>query len=409
MGFLYRPGGSGMTDVPPTKRSKKPKVLFVDDEPEILQSIKLSLRKVFQVVTATSGREGLQAIQEQGPFSVVVSDMRMPVMNGARFLSAVQDVAPESVRMLLTGETDLDSAVMAVNNGAIFRFLKKPCDKEDLIAALDAAVEQHELVTSERDMLQNTLLSSVRLLTDILGHVHPEAFSRSARMHKIVEHLVGQLKLPDPWSFEVAGMLAHLGFVTFPPTTVEKFCAKAPLADWEEELIRTHPQVGHDMVNRIPRLEPVADMIARQHTIPSDEERQGLPMRWDPAVLGGELIRLASAYDRAVTSGQRRSAALETLRAPRFSFSESLLKHLDDYEDGHDEMVEAAVMLKNLAPGMVVRTEIRTVAGGLLASVGQVLDQTMIARLQNFNRTSGIQEPIKVLSPSHLLSAKESA
>ncbi len=132
----------------------KPRVLCVDDEPLAVEGISNILRKRFEVVTATSGAEGLAAFREKGPFQVVISDFQMPGMNGAAFLRQAQELAPDTIRMLLSGKAGFDDAMQVINEGYIFRFLSKPCPPDVLIAAIDAAVEQHRLRTADRELLE---------------------------------------------------------------------------------------------------------------------------------------------------------------------------------------------------------------------------------------------------------------
>jgi len=135
----------------------RPRVLFVDDEPHVLLGLKNVLRHRFDVTTAGGGQEGLECLAQAGPFTVVVSDFRMPGMNGAEFLRRVRDVAPDTVRMLLTGQAGLEDTISAVNEGHIFRFLGKPCPTPVLIQALEGAVEQARLVTRDRELLESKL------------------------------------------------------------------------------------------------------------------------------------------------------------------------------------------------------------------------------------------------------------
>ena len=116
------------------------KILFVDDEPAVLDGYQRLLRREFDVSVALGGEQGLTSIRTNGPYAVVISDMRMPGLNGAQFLSLVRQKVPDTVRMLLTGYTDLNAAMDAVNEGNIFRFLTKPCDKELLVKALTTGV-----------------------------------------------------------------------------------------------------------------------------------------------------------------------------------------------------------------------------------------------------------------------------
>lgn len=132
----------------------KPRVLFVDDEAMVLKGFKLHLRKEFDVHTCESGAAGLEALRVDGPFDVVVSDMRMPQMNGAEFLSRAREGWPDTVRILLTGYADTSSAIRAVNEGQIFRFLTKPCRPPELAAAIRDGVSEQKRLTTDRSLLR---------------------------------------------------------------------------------------------------------------------------------------------------------------------------------------------------------------------------------------------------------------
>jgi FixJ family two-component response regulator/GGDEF domain-containing protein len=135
------------------------KVLFVDDEQGILDGYQRLLRKEFDVSVALGGQLGLTTIQEDGPYAVVISDMRMPGMSGAEFLAQVRQQAPDSVRMLLTGYTDLSAAIDAVNEGNIFRFLTKPCEKEALVSAINIGVTQYNSITAEKEFIRKARIA----------------------------------------------------------------------------------------------------------------------------------------------------------------------------------------------------------------------------------------------------------
>ncbi|MGE5257152.1 MAG: PP2C family protein-serine/threonine phosphatase [Hyphomicrobiales bacterium] len=132
------------------------RVLFVDDDPKILAAFRRQLRKKIDIETVANGPEGLEAIRRSGPFSVVVTDYCMPEMNGIDFLKQVREVAPESVRMLLTGSADLNAAIQAVNQGNIFKFLTKPCSQEDLVEALLTGIRKYRQSHKERKFNKRT-------------------------------------------------------------------------------------------------------------------------------------------------------------------------------------------------------------------------------------------------------------
>jgi arabinose-5-phosphate isomerase len=123
---------------------KRHVVLCVDDEPQVLEGLALGLGRTYTVKTAPSGSAALAMLRTLPEITVIISDMRMPGLNGAQFLAATRTIAPNARRLLLTGDTGLDSAIAAVNQGGIFRFLSKPCPPPLLLETVAAAVEDYE-------------------------------------------------------------------------------------------------------------------------------------------------------------------------------------------------------------------------------------------------------------------------
>ena len=240
------------------------KILFVDDEPILLQGYQRLLRKDFQISTAVGGAAALLLIKHEGPFGVVISDMRMPGMDGIEFLLKVRKIAPDTVRVMLTGGSDLEVAIHAVNEGNIFRFLSKPANKETLVRTLTDSLTQYHLVCAEKELLENTLRGTVYVLTEVLSLVSPAAFSRAARVRRYVQHVVTKLSLGSPWKFEVAAMMSQLGCVTLDPNTLETVYSGQDLSPEEEAQYATHPRVAQDLLKNIPRMESIAWMIAHQ-------------------------------------------------------------------------------------------------------------------------------------------------
>jgi response regulator RpfG family c-di-GMP phosphodiesterase len=274
------------------------KILCVDDEANILEGFKRQLRKQFAIDTALSGEAGLALLHRAGPFAVVVSDMRMPGMNGAQFLAKARECAPDSVRLMLTGQADMHDTIAAVNEGNIFRFLTKPCPPEVLVKALEAALAQYRLITAERTLLEQTLHGSIKMLTDVLALVNPVAFGQASRLKQYVHHIAIHLNLSDVWQFELAAMLSPLGCVTLPAEILEKVYAGQLLSSAEQRLFAAHPTVGHDLLCHIPRLETVAAMIARQHEPLANGTTQAEPQQRDTVILGAQLLTIALDFDR---------------------------------------------------------------------------------------------------------------
>jgi len=126
------------------------KILLVDDDNLILDGYRRSLSRDFSIDTALGGQEALKLAADGGPYAIVVSDMRMPGMDGVEFLTRIKTLSPDTIRVMLTGNADVETAVHAINEGSIFRFLNKPCSKELMGKTLTAGLLQYRLVTAEK-------------------------------------------------------------------------------------------------------------------------------------------------------------------------------------------------------------------------------------------------------------------
>jgi response regulator RpfG family c-di-GMP phosphodiesterase len=377
---------------PTRARADRPRILCVDDEPYILESLQDTLHRSFKVVTATGGAEGL-ALLGQGPndFSVVISDMRMPVMPGNVFLREARSVAPDATRILLTGHADLDAAVSAINQGQLFRFLTKPCPAQDLIATCEEAVEQNRLKTAERVLLEQTLKGSVDALSEVLALASPAAFGRSASVRKLVARLAASLELEESWAIEVAALLAQLGAVTLPPETAEKLYAGTTLPPGEQEMVDRVPEVTQQILQHIPRLEGVLEILAN-YSRPYSEHGAGRSLS-----IGARILRIAVDYDALEAHGSEPAIALGVLRGRGTTYDLDLVAALSKLigdEDGPRQVVERP--LAGLKPGMMLADDVRSTAGNLLIARGHVATEQLIARLMNLN-TGSVREPLMVI------------
>jgi response regulator RpfG family c-di-GMP phosphodiesterase len=373
------------------------KILFVDDEPAVLEGYKRMLYREFEVNTAVGGEQGLAAVHEHGPYSVVISDMRMPGMNGAQFLAELRRTAPDTVRMLLTGYTDLNAAMEAVNEGNIFRFLTKPCEKDVLAKAITTGFVQYRLVTAEKELLENTLMGSIKVLTDVLGAASPEAFGRAMRIARYVRHLVGKFGLPAPWRFEAAAMLSQLGCVTLDPQLIRDAYVGSNLSVEDRERFAAHPQVAKELLMNIPRLEPIAWMISQQLSKEPLQKDNSLPSA--DIVLGAQMLKLAIAFDHLRMKGLSDKDAISCLRGSSHPFAPELIHALEDVKPDGAAMVLRKVSTSRLTTGMVLQQEIRSRTGMLVVANGQEVTHALMIKLANFSRAGTIDKEIMALVP----------
>ncbi len=285
-----------------------PRILCVDDEPLVLEGLRAVLRRYFEVRTATSGPAGLALLREDpDAYAIVFSDMRMPVMSGAVFLREARLVAPDAVRILLTGHADLDTAIKVVNDAGLFRFLTKPCDSGELLRACAAAMHRQRAALADRELLEETLRGSVDALSEVLALTSPAAFDRGNRVKTLARELALAMDLPNAWEVEAAAMLAHIGAVILPQATAEKAYAGRELTETEAAMIARVPAVTRRLIARIPRLEGVTDILDCSQVPPHGP-------RMNAGQLGGEVLRAVTEYDGLTCDGTAKPAALEGLR-----------------------------------------------------------------------------------------------
>jgi response regulator RpfG family c-di-GMP phosphodiesterase len=216
----------------------------VDDDSNILDGYRRSLSREFLIETAMGGEQALKLAADSGPYAVVVSDMRMPGMDGIQLLSKIKAQSPDTIRVMLTGNAEIETAINAINEGSIFRFLTKPCSKEMMAKTLTAALVQYRLVTAEKQLLEQTLSRSIQVLTEVLSLVNPTAFSRAERARRYIHHIVTSMKLGNPWQYEVAAMMSQLGCVTLAPETIEAVYNGEKLSPTEQAQYDAHPSVA---------------------------------------------------------------------------------------------------------------------------------------------------------------------
>jgi len=371
-------------------------VLFVDDEPAILDGYKRMLYRDFDIKTALGGEEGLAMIRQSEPVPLVISDMRMPGMDGVQFLRHVCEESPDTVRMVLTGYTDLKAAVDAVNEGHIFRFLAKPCEKPVLVSAIHSGLKQYRLIRSEKDLLEKTLMGSIKVLTEVLSLVSPAAFGRSSRIARYVRHMVKKLNLESAWQFEAAAMLSQLGCVTLEPEVIEGAYARVHLSADQQSRFNAHPQTARELLINIPRMEAVAAMISRQNMkqAPAEKERAS-----EAVGIGARMLTLAMAFDDLKMQGIPEKQIISELKGSPDRYDSQLLAALADLEPEASKMEVRTVSILSLRPGMILQQEIKTNGGVLLVAKGQEVSYPLLMRLTNFLHRRSISETVMVLAP----------
>jgi response regulator RpfG family c-di-GMP phosphodiesterase len=377
----------------------RPIVLCVDDEARVVEGLALHLRKEYRVQTALGGEEGLAKLKSLGGAAVVVSDMRMPGMDGATFLKRVMRAYPDCSRILLTGEPGRDVAVQAVNEGHIFRFLTKPCPPEQLRIAVEAGVDQYRLMRAERTLLQETLIGCIQALLDVLAITNPVAFGRASRLKRLAMSFSEALGNVEFWQLEAATMLSQIGYLSLPVELVEKLYYGEHLTPDERTLADGVPEVASKLLGQIPRLEPVMQILNAVNA--TDAE---LHLLGEGTIgLGARILQMTLEFDSLRAQGHSVNVAVQTVRGRSSRFGEALVERFAMLVGGASGRSEVKEMpLKFVRPGMVIMDDLRTHMGTLLVPRGFEVSETFLARLHNFG--SGIlAEKVRVLVPlSHM-------
>ncbi|MEO5374194.1 MAG: response regulator [Alphaproteobacteria bacterium] len=380
------------------------KILFVDDDTNLLASMKRQLRRQHVIETASSGLDALFIIKSQPAFAVVVSDMRMPGMNGIEFLKAVKEVSPSTVRMLLTGHADLQTAVDAVNEGSIFRILSKPCQMELLESNINAALEQHRLVTAERVLLERTLVGSVSIMFQILSMTVPEAFGRANLVRDWVRRLPDGL-VGNVWQLEIAAMLAPLGMATIPGDVVTAAELGGILSEKNKRILAGAPQVAHDLIVKIPRLESVAEIVLLQD---KGFDGSGYPPEGPEGVeipTSARILKILQDLSKATVGFSPASDAFAQLEARQELYDPVLLQSIRQCLEvlpGEGESKGGVVWeipFARLSVDDILAANLELVDGQVVLSAGTRINASTLDRLSQLGKVRTIREPVKIKAP----------
>lgn len=408
-----------------TEERSVEKVIFIDDEIGILNSIKRVFRKSeFEVIVTENPEDVFQHIQDT-PVALVVSDQRMPKMEGVQVLEKVKELSPNTVRMMLTGYADIQAATHAINKGGIFRFLTKPWDESDLRQAIQHGIDQYRLITENirlqaltknqnaelKDLNENlekkvyerteqitklnrelkvSFMGSIKMM-DKLAQVHnPTIGSHAKRVTKLLIPLAKKMGMDSNELFEVqvAALLHDIGKIGVPSGILEKDLEK--LNPEEKNELRKHVIQGEILASEIPNLGNAPKIIRHHHEYYNGK---GYPdqLSGDQIPLGSRLIAVVDAYDKILNMGEQFGSensdrALEFLTENAGIFFDpeivdALKEYLNKTNDG-----EMEVGINELLPGMQLSRNVKSSEGKNLAGKDWVLKDSTIEKIQAWLR-----------------------
>jgi response regulator RpfG family c-di-GMP phosphodiesterase len=370
------------------------RVLCVDDDAAVLNAYVRGLRGRFPVDMADGGEKALEQLNSLPPnsYAAIVSDMRMPGMDGIEFLSRARAQSPDSVRIMFTAHADPQATIEAVNEACIFKFLSKPCPSELLIATLEAAISHYQLVRTERDLLSKTLTSCAKLLADVLALAKPKAFSHGVQLRHILRQVGLKTGFKPSWELEIAVFLSQIGCICVPDQVFAKVEQGVPLTSQEMASLESHPRVGRELVEKIPRLSHVAELIGMQARLECDAD----------ASPDGSLLRLLVAFEQLLSRGRSAEEAMADLRRQGRGYDPHQLNMLETamLHSGPPDEIKA-LRLDDLEDGMILEEQVRTCSGNILLNAGQEITPALRERIASHARSvQPIREPIRVRIPA---------
>jgi response regulator RpfG family c-di-GMP phosphodiesterase len=412
-------------------------ILCVDDEPGILSALRRLFRaKGFQVQIAEGGKAGL-ALMETQPFDLVISDMRMPEMDGAAFLEQVRLRWPNSIRLLLTGYADIQSVMAAINKGEIYRYIAKPWDDNDILLIVRGALQHRsmeieqrrlqalisqqneelkelnaglELKVQERtkdlqvanERLKSNFVTSIKVFTSLIELRQKDLAGHARRVAELAKRLAVQLGLDNKQAQEilVAALLHEIGKVGFEDELLNTPVMMLNTQQLEE--FRKHPENAETVLMPLEELRGAVEIISNQlerfdgDGYPRHIAGQSIP-------IGSRILSVASDYDglqigllrlQKLTPAQAQDAILQGARRRYDPEVVDALMVLMGARSGDpvrkDKKVEVTVKLRDLKAGMSLSRDLVTPRGLLMLTAGHALDEPVIKKIINFERSNGL-------------------
>lgn len=379
------------------------RILVIDDDHHLLSGLRRQLSDTFDIATAQGGSEALNEVQAamaaQTPFAVALCDMRMPGMDGIETLKRIRELAPDTVRIMLTGNADQQTAIEAINQGSIFRFYTKPYPVDQLREGLEAACEQYRLVTAERELLEKTLTGAIKVLVDIASMNDAVVAGLATRLREWVRLLTTEFKMPQRWQLEIAATLVPVGQVAIPPELIAKKRSGEALTDLEKSLFERNPEAARNLIAHIPRLAKVAEIVYLQDR---GFDGTGFPANGpvgNDIPLDARLLKILKDLAEATDGGPLTKAAFAALERRRSQYDPVLLPKVRTCLERVVDMMPSTSMevpLASLRAGQVVLSDVKLANGHLILAANTQLTGAQIERLQNLRRIFTFSEPIKV-------------
>jgi CheY-like chemotaxis protein len=372
----------------------KSNIVVVDDQPANLKLLEEVLKEGGHAVRSFPlGRLALEAAARHVP-DLILLDINMPEMDGfevCKRLKAHDKLALVPV-LFLSALNETQDKLKAFRAGGV-DYIAKPFQLEEVRARVETQLELHRARQAERQLLETTLSGAVKALSSLAQLTSPTLTGRSGALRNMIVQMTTQLRLPDAWQYELAGMLCLIGCITLPPDVFEH-AYLGDASDEELRMYRGHPEVGFQLLSNIPRLENVAEMIRWQ------QAEDPNPASSEVAERGSRMLKTAQELDRRALRGISFQTACDQVRTVSGKSLAPLLDALKDYAPSRVHFEVQRLAPQQLMPGMILEDDVVTAQGSLIViGKGTTLTSTLVERVRNFDKTGGVRRPIQARVP----------
>ncbi len=375
-------------------------ILIVDDSPENLHMLKSILeKKGYKVRVAPGGVHALTSIQKEIPDLILLDIIMMPGMNGYEVCRKLkQDDSTRDVPIIfVTSMGEVKDEWKGLKLGAV-DYIRKPFSPPIVLARVRTHLDLQIAYRTQKVLLDKTMAGITTLLTDIIDLTYPEILKRSKRISTYINKIVKFLNPSDPWTYKLAGLLSQIGCISLSPKMLEKTYSGSQLSKEEQKMFKNHPNIGRDLIMKIPLLHRVADMIYLQN-FPASATKLLQPI--DEVRIGGDILKVVLDFDREVSSGispdevilhmfndtkQYNTKVVNVLqhtvikKVPKITVKSKLISRISD-----------------LSAGMTLDEDIKTKKGTLLLSKGCSLSEPAIKRLEYYVNMGNIEKKFRII------------
>jgi ActR/RegA family two-component response regulator len=351
------------------------KILFIDDDTALLRTIERNLCMDFDLAVAAGGQTALELIESHGPFSVIVVDMRMPGMDGIDTIKAAREIAPNAIYMMLTGNQDTATAVRAVNDGEVFRYMNKPCEVAEIKSCIVAAQTQFEVEDAERELRNDTFIGSIGIMTDII-ELQALGLADASRITQTLCQLASNLGLTIGWEERLAARICFVGLPALSHRDRLNLRNLEPTAQEHTDAFARLCQATAKTSERLPRLGRIGKIM--RHVPKVDG---WLSVTQPENFVAATLLRVAIYWNFLTSKGLQASTATQEMKLLLPKLSDTVCRAMNGLDDFRDAHAATQVPVGKLAEGMVTFEDIINEVGAIVVSRGRRLTAPIIERL----------------------------